>query len=95
LRPPGGTEIIFTMTIPNTPVPAPLADPAEPLKSEGVLGKLIDRLPAEISPAWFLGGLLILALAVIGVAWVAGWLIAALGGGLGLAGLIMALRKNP
>jgi hypothetical protein len=83
------------MTKPNTPVPESLPEPAEPFKSEGALAELIDRLPMEVSPEWFLGGLLIFALAVIGVTWIAGWLIAALGGGLGLADLIATLRKKP
>jgi hypothetical protein len=59
------------------------------------MSQLIDRLPGEISPGWFLLALLIPVLGVIGVAYFAGWVVAALGGGLGLTGLVTTLRKYP
>ncbi|WP_143268754.1 hypothetical protein [Amycolatopsis vastitatis] len=77
------------------PSPTPPTDGSDAPRSGGNFDKLIDRLPTEIGPAWFLGAMLIFALAVVGVASVAGGWIGALGGGLGLGGFVTSLRKNP
>ncbi len=62
--------------------------------SEGALAKLFDRLPKEVGPGWYLLALLIIVLGVIGLAYVAGWVVAALGGGAGLTTLATTLRSK-
>ncbi|MGW4527473.1 hypothetical protein [Amycolatopsis sp. NPDC004378] len=77
------------MTTPNLPAPEPGHEP------DSAINRLIDRLPKEISPGWFLLAQLILVLGVIGVAYVAGLWLAAGGGLLGLAALLAAFRRHP
>ncbi|AIG78476.1 Putative membrane protein [Amycolatopsis japonica] len=81
------------MTTPNTPAPTPHSQP-DPSNSDGPLNKLIDRLPKEVGPGWFLLALLVLVLGVIGVTYIAGFWIAAAGGLIGLAALFAAIQKR-
>lgn len=78
----------------NPPSPTPAPDAPEPFKRSGTLSQLFDRLPPEVWPGWYLMALLIIVLGVIGLAYVAGWVIAALGGGVGLTGLATTLRSK-
>jgi hypothetical protein len=85
---------MVAMDLGNSPARPPSPDPSDPSRVDSVVSKLVDRLPKEISPGWFLLALLILVLGVIGVAYVAGLWLAAAGGLLGLAALFAAFRKG-
>ncbi|WP_439377816.1 hypothetical protein [Amycolatopsis lexingtonensis] len=78
----------------NTPAPMSPPDDPEPPKPGSTLHQLFDRLPKEVGPVWYLLALLIIVLGVIGLAYVAGWVVATLGGGAGLVTLATTLRSK-